>query len=599
MKKKINLIWQLYPSYLIVIIASLVTASIYVSYDVETFFLKQTEKDLLVRGELLQNNIDELLMEGGYAAIDFLCKKIGKHSHTRFTVILTDGTVIGDSEESPAHMENHKNRPEMISALSGDVGASIRESETLKTRMMYIAIPLQNETRIIGALRTALPVTALQETLMTIKRRIMYTGIVATFFASILGLLVSKKITRPIEEMKRGASRFAEGKLSHRLHEPPIYELSGLAEAMNKMAAALNERIEAVKNQRNEYQAVLSSMVEGVIGIDLEEKIININNAARSILNLSQTEVKGRSIQEVVREPDFYNFIRKAAVSTSQEADDFTIHHLGKRIINTLSAPLRDASEKRIGTLIVLNDVTQVRRLDTVRKDFVANVSHEIKTPLTAIKGFVETLRANGDETQENRNRFLEIIMKHVDRLNAILEDLLVLARLEQKNSESSVILEIKQVKELVETALQVVQPKAFQKEVSLEIMGSDEIAATIDIHLIEQALVNLIDNAVKYSPEKTKVIISYGTDRNGDLLICIKDHGHGIPEEHRTRIFERFYRVDSARSRSMGGTGLGLSIVKHIASVHGGNVTVESEIGEGSVFTLCLPKRLVLKEVS
>lgn len=591
MRKKIRLIWQLYPSYLIVIVASLVTVTLYVSHDVETFFLEQTEKDLLVRGDLFKNHIDSLLIEGNLPAIDLLCKKIGKSAHTRFTLISPQGIVWGDSEERPDHMANHQSRPEIISAMKGEVGAAIRESETLKTRMMYVAMPLYDETRIIGVLRAALPVTAIQETILTIKRRVTITGFVITLLASLLGLVVSKRITRPIEEMKHGASRFAEGNLYHRLHEPPIYELSGLAEAMNQMAAALNERIEAVKNQRNEYQAVLSSMVEGVIGIDLEEKIININGAARSILNLSRREVKGKSIQEVVREPDFHAFIRQAASIPEQEANDFTIHHLGNRVINTLSAPLRNASEKRIGTLIVLNDVTQVRRLDTIRKDFVANVSHEIKTPLTAIKGFVETLTANADETPENRKRFLAIIMKHVDRLNAILEDLLILARLEQKNETLSISFEKKRVREIVETALQVVQPKALQKRVSLEMSGAEEIEATLDTHLIEQALVNLIDNAIKYSPEGTRVLISHGLDGNGDLEIRIKDHGQGIPEEHRARIFERFYRVDKARSRSLGGTGLGLSIVKHIASVHGGHIAVESEIGKGSTFTLHLPK--------
>ncbi|MBU0992453.1 MAG: HAMP domain-containing protein [Proteobacteria bacterium] len=595
MKKKTRLIWHLYPSYFIIICTALVAVSLYTSSFIEQFFLKTTEKNLLVRGNLLKGHIYQLLAAPNTAAVDGLCKQIGKTSDTRITIIAPDGTVIGDSEKNISTMDNHKNRPEILAALEGTSGSSIRDSETLRIKMMYVAMPILENNSVISVLRVSIPITSITQTIQTVKTRVMMVGFLVTVMASLLSLLISKLISKPIEDMKKGAAKFAEGDLEHRLHDPNISEFSGLASAMNGMAAQLKERIDAVKNQSNEFEAVLSSMSEGVIGIDRDENILNINQTAFDILKLSRKNIKGRSIQEVIRDPDFHKFVHLTVSSPKQEEDDFMIYDLGNSIINARSAPLKDSSDKRIGTLIVLNDVTQIRNLENIRKDFVANVSHEIRTPLTAIKGFVETLIGNDDETPENKQRFLGIIMKHVNRLSSILEDLLVLARIEQKNEEKeNTSFELKNIREIIETALQVIQSKANEKKISIGLNVDDSLMARLDTHLIEQALVNLIDNAVKYSPENTSILISSGMDDSGGLFIRIEDHGQGIPEKHIQRIFERFYRVDKARSRNLGGTGLGLSIVKHIASLHGGHVSVKSIFGKGSTFSIHLPKGIV-----
>ena len=590
MKNKIRLIWQLYPSYLFIICVSLAAVSLYISGFIEHFLLETTEHNLLVRGELLKSHINQLLTRPDKQAIDSLLKQIGANLDTRITVIDTDGTVIGDSEEAPSAMDNHKNRPEILTALTGTHGTAIRNSSTLKIRMMYVAMPLYHQDRMISILRISIPIPSISRMIKSVQERVLLVGLAIVLIASVLAYFLSRLISKPIEEMKKGADKFADGDLDHRLHEPHIDEFSGLADAMNHMAMQLKERIETVKNQRNEYEAVLSSMSEGVIGIDREERILNINQAAMDILELSRPNSQGRSIQEVIRVPDFHRFISQVVSSPEQEEGDFELYNLGNRIINTKSAPLRDSSDKRMGTLIVLKDVTQVRHLENVRKDFVANVSHEIKTPLTAIKGFVETLINDAEENPENRARFLGIIMKHVDRLNAILEDLLVLARLEQKQDTRTIIFETTHLREIVETALQVVQTNAGAKDITVSVDVDERLTACIDVHLIEQALVNLIDNAVKYSPEGTTVTVSARLNDEEGLTINVRDHGPGIPAKHLQRIFERFYRVDKARSRKLGGTGLGLSIVKHIASVHGGHVSVESEPGKGTTFSIHLP---------
>ena len=594
MNKKLKLIWQIYPSYLIVVIVSLLAVSLYLSRFTENFLLDKIKEDLIIRATLLENQIIPFLTPLDSKNLDRLCKKAGKSSETRVTVILPKGNVAGDSEEDPKIMDNHLNRPEILTALGGDTGSSIRKSETLKIRMMYVAIPLCLKNSTLALLRVSLPITSINQTIDKIQARIMMVGFFVALFAAVLSFFVSKWISNPIEEMKKGAARFATGDLGYRLHEPFILEFAGLAELMNKMALELEGRIATVKNQKNEYEAVLSSMSEGVVAIDSDEIVLNINQSAIEILKVPRAKVKGDSIQEVIRDTDFNKFIKKAAQSDSSKEGDFIIYNLGNRIVNCLSASLCNASDERIGTLLVLNDVSKIRNLENIRKDFVANVSHEIRTPLTAIKGFVETLFDMDDESTEDKKKFLKIILKHVDRLYFILEDLLTLAKIENRDEENGIFPEEINLKILIETALQIVQAKAAAKKITVELFVDERVIVKIDKYLIEQALVNLLDNAVKYSKEKTVIQVT-ALIQGDELLISVQDHGTGIPKNHLPRIFERFYRVDKARSRSLGGTGLGLSIVKHIATAHNGYVTVESDLNHGSKFTIHLLKRLIV----
>ena len=363
---------------------------------------------------------------------------------------------------------------------------------------------------------------------------------------------------------------------------------------MNTMAMQLEDRIQTVVSQRNEYEAVLSSMIEGVIAVDQNETILSINQAALNILKIQSLKAKSRTIHEVVRNRQFLEFVIDSLAGKNLEEKDVEIQGPEKCIINIRSMTLRNASNEHIGSLVVLNDVTKIRQLENIRKDFVANVSHEIKTPLTAIKGFVETLQQGMDKDQEDNLKFLGIIDKHVNRLNAIVEDLLALARIEQIDEKATVALQKRRFKSLVENAVNVVQHRADVKNISLEIQIENDPYIMVDSTLFEQALVNLLDNAVAYSPEKEKVTISLEQGKKA-FVINITDQGIGISQQHSPRVFERFYRVDKARSRKHGGTGLGLAIVKHIAQAHGGKVTVESQPGQGSIFSIHMPTHLVI----
>ena len=593
MKRRRMLIWQIYPPYLLITVFSLFAVTWYASNSLVRFYLDQTAKDLEARANLVKKQIVGLLNPLDSNAVDFICKESGQLSSTRITVILSDGKVIGDTRETPRFMDNHADREEVSGALGGYVSRSVRFSDTLQQKMMYVAVPLLEEQQVVAVLRTAISVASLDKTLHSVQLQIAFGGLVVAVLAAFVSLVVSRRITQPIEKIKQGTVRFFEGDLSHRLPVPNTEEMAGLTEAMNRMAAQLENRMEKVVQQRNELGAVLSSMLEGVIAIDRNEQILNMNPAAGRIFDCNPDQVSGRHLQEVIRNLALQRFAVRALKSTETIEDDFVLYREGERILNIQSSPLNDAGNRQIGSLLVINDVTRLRHLENVRRDFVANVSHEIKTPLTAIQGFVETLLHVNGQSRREQERFLGIILKHVNRLNAILEDLLVLSRMEQEKGPSSIQLVNSRIKDVIQTAVQICQPKATAKNIDIDINVADHINANLDATLLEQALVNLIDNAVKYSDEGSRVRITVESSTK-EVSIKISDRGSGIPQNHLPRLFERFYRVDKARSRKLGGTGLGLAIVKHIVLAHGGHIGVESTLGEGSTFIIQLPYKKI-----
>ena len=589
MAKKRRLLWQLYPTYLLVTLISLVAATWFASRTLKQVFLEKSASDLEARARLFESQVLDYLSPLDAEAIDRLSKKIGGHATTRITVILPSGEVIGDSEKDPAKMDNHVDRPEVIQALSGQVGLSTRYSRTLGKDMMYVGISLRKDSKILGVVRTSVPLTSIDEALESIETKIAVGGLLVAVFAAILSLLVSRRISRPIEEIRRGAERFARGDFKCRLPVSGSEELGSLSETMNQMAIELQERINSMREQRNELEAVLSSMDEGVIALDKEERVISINNAAAQMFETNPSSAQGRSIQEVVRNLDVQKFVKDALSGEEPVERDIALYSDGERILNGHSTVLRDAGGSRMGVLIVLNDVTRLRRLENVRRDFVANVSHEIKTPITAIKGFVETLHDGAMKNSKDAERFLVIVQKHVDRLDAIIEDLLSLSRIEQEAEREEIVLEEAHIKEVLLTAIQLCQVKAAPRNISLELSCSEDLMAKINPPLLEQAVLNLLDNAIKYSDAESKVQVE-ARKADSEILIRVRDQGCGIDKKYLSRLFERFYRVDKARSRKMGGTGLGLAIVKHITLAHGGHVTVESVPGKGSTFSLHLP---------
>jgi two-component system phosphate regulon sensor histidine kinase PhoR len=590
MARKKRLLWHLFPSFLLITIISLMAVTWYATRSLREFFLQQTASDLRVRARLFEGQILRYLDPLDEKSIDLLCKDVGKGSSTRFTLILPSGKVAGDSEKDPALMDTHVDRPEFIQALYSPFGMSIRYSQTLEKNMMYVGVPIRVHNRILAVVRASIPVTAIDALIRNIRNEIALGGLIIAVFAAVLSLAISRRIARPIEQIKRTAESIAHGNLQARSQVDQSDEIGSLSDAINQMALQLRDRINTVMRQRNEIEAMLSSMIEGVIAIDEQERIISMNQAAAAMFSCDITTVQGRSIQEVVRNTALHDFVKNALTSQETVETDIVLYADMERIINAHGTVLQGGDEHRVGALIVLNDVTRLWRLENIRRDFVANISHEIRTPITAIKGFVETLRDGSVKDPKDSKRFLGIVEKHVDRLEAIIEDLLSLSRIERGTEAEHIVLQGGRIRDVLLAAIQVCELKAAPKKITLELSCNDELKADINPALLEQAVVNLIDNAVKFSDDGSTVLVK-AEPIHGQISISVRDQGCGIEKKHLPRLFERFYRVDKARSRQMGGTGLGLAIVKHIAQAHGGKVAVESTPGKGSTFSIHIPR--------
>jgi len=589
MRRK-RLLWQIYPTYLLITLVSLSVVAWYASRSLRYFYLENTKKSLEARANLAGKYISSLLAKEDFKGVDETCKELGRKISTRITVILPSGKVIGDSNEDPGLMDNHRDRPEIREALFGQTGVSIRYSYTLKEDFMYLAIPTMNNGITTVIVRTSIPVTHISSLLMSIYLRIAAGGLIIAIGAAVITLIISHRLSRPLEDMRKGAERFAKGELDHRLQVPDSHEMAALAEAMNQMALELDKQIRTIVRQRSEQDAVLSSMGEGLLAVDENERIININQAAARLLGIEMSKAQGRTIQEIIRNTGLQRFVRRALSGAEPIEGDIVLRNGGEHFLHARGTTLRDAEGQKTGAVIVLTDVTSLRRLENVRRDFVANVSHELKTPITSIKGFVETLIDGAIKNPEDAERFLTIIAKQADRLSAIIEDLMTLARIEQEAEKDEIPLQQARLLDVLRDAIRDCEQKIVEKGMSIKLNCKEDASAYINPQLLEQTVVNLLDNAIKYSEPGGAIDVDCQRAEAG-IVIRVRDYGCGIAQEHLPRLFERFYRVDKARSRELGGTGLGLAIVKHIVQAHKGRITAESTPGKGSVFSIYLPK--------
>jgi two-component system phosphate regulon sensor histidine kinase PhoR len=518
-----------------------------------------------------------------------ICYDLSDRFKVRLTVILPEGKVVADTKRDPALLDNHSQRPEILEATAGTTGRIIRDSATLHEPYMYLAMPLRRGDRNVATVRTSLPAAPLADAQWAIYIETAAICLLAVLAVASITVLAARPVVRALQGVGRGTEQFARGDWKYRLPDNSIEEVGVLADSLNTMAAMLDDRIQRILRQQSEHQAVLASMEEGVLAVDRTGTVLSVNDPCAELLGVEAELVCGRSVYEVLRKPDLLKFIEHAQSSSKSLDGDLRFFNPGERWLHAHGTTLHDSRGQKMGVLIVMHDVTRLRHLENVRRDFVANVSHELRTPITSIKGFVETLIDDGFADQVSAQRFLGIVLRQVNRLDAIISDLLLLSRIERSGEDQRIEMGAEPLAHVVQVARETCEKKAGDKAVELVTECPEDLVAKINGPLLEQAVINLIDNAIKYSDSGATVRVT--VQREGEqAVIRVIDNGCGIAANHLPRLFERFYRVDKARSRELGGTGLGLAIVKHIMAAHQGTIQVESVVGRGSTFTLRLP---------
>jgi two-component system phosphate regulon sensor histidine kinase PhoR len=510
-------------------------------------------------------------------------------------LLATDGRLLATSAAPGPGAERTPVSDALLDAArAGRVAKASRYDAAAGRRIIVVAAPAGAAAGPTAIVRVTGD-TAASDADLARAQRWLLAGFIAWATALAAGALaVASRLARPVAELSAAAARLAGGDVRTPLPTPEALELTRLADALTTLREQLVERGLTIGRQGTQQEAVLGSMIEGVLAIDARQRVVGINQAAVELLGVDLHRAIGRQLQEVVRNPDLRRFALRAIDCREPVEDDLLLRGLRDRTLRMRGTALRDVSGDG-GAVIVLNDVTEMKRLERVRRDFVANVSHELKTPIASIKGFVETLLDGAADDPADRQRFLDIIARQADRLASIIDDLLALSRIEQSEGTGDLPRQSVRVRDLLGAAVGDCQPRAADRSIRLDMECDESLVVEVNPPLVEQAVINLIDNAIKYSEPGRAVHIVAGaaaaTDQSpATVLISVRDEGCGIEAEHLPRLFERFYRVDKARSRKLGGTGLGLSIVKHIVQAHGGMVAVESEPGLGSTFTIRLP---------
>jgi two-component system phosphate regulon sensor histidine kinase PhoR len=525
---------------------------------------------------------------GQRAALDEIADLAHAAAGARVTLIDAQGAVVGDSDVSVAKLatvENHADRPEVRAALAGEVGSSTRSSSTVGRPLLYLAIP---DAAGDGVVRLAVDVSEVDRAVAELRRALIFAGTVGIAAAIGISFGLSWFTLRPLREMRRAAVSIAGGDLGSRLSARSIDELGGISTAINQMAEQIRERIDETTHEKEQLQAVLNGMVEGVLVVDAAGRVLLVNDRLCEFYR-TPNAVEGRSVLEVVRDAEVESLLREAAGTDQPVSRKVTVGHSDQRVFRVHAVRFPSGGGPRTGTVAVFHDITEVSRLEAIRRDFVSNASHELRTPVTAIRGYAETLLDATELAAEDRNAALETIHRHAIRLSNLVTDLLDLSKIEGRPGDNGADPIRLDAAEVAAALVRDSQERVSTRGLELEI----EVGAPAWIRArrqdVEQTLTNLIDNACSYTDEGGRIRVSVASEGNF-VVVRVADTGIGISPGDQRRIFERFYRVDASRSRALGGTGLGLSIVKHLVHSMGGTIDVESRLGVGSTFTVRLP---------
>jgi len=563
---------KLFLAALVVIAACTVSLDLLISGTWESMLREEIETSLRQKALMLATRVESAPTE----RLPKIVQEASKAAGARITIIDSTGKVLADSEANPAAMENHATRPEFAAALSGQVGGSTRISKTLGTELLYVAVPMRG-----GAVRMAEELTAIRQASLQIRWDLIKGSAIAALLALLLAFVATQSIGRRLLRITEFAERIATGDLSARIQEGASDEIAHVAMALDKTARKLEEGFRALENSRETLETLLNSMQEAVIAVSQDDRVLWANQRMERLLPAGVR--MGAPLVQSVRDPEILDSVRSA-----METRDVTVSRAAKissgRVFDVTAAPMPGG-----GVVAVLHDQTEIERVEKTRRDFIANVSHELRTPLTSIQGYAETLlEANG--LPAHAREFLEIIRKNARRMGRLTEDLLVLARVE--SGEQAFNLQSTMPQELLEDAAQTFQELASSRDIELSVINTSSSAVLVDRYAIHQVLSNLIDNALKYGGQGGKILLGACETEEG-VQFYVRDFGAGISSEHLPRLFERFYRVDKARSRESGGTGLGLAIAKHVVRAHAGTIRAESELNHGSTFYFTLPRQM------
>lgn len=551
---------------------------------------REVGSELRLQAKLVSATINSVISQQPPGDIETLLRKILPDTSHRIIAIGQSGEVIGDTRDLTSLGDNYSDRVEIRRTLSGESLFGERHSYSQKVQIYYGTAPIFQDSTISGGIRVSLPVKIANRGIHQLTTELVLVGILLFVVLFLVGVWRLRRLSSSLQEITNAVQHYATGDLSHRIPTYAYGELSGLSIALNAMFEQFEQRMFDLKEEHQELESILANMTEALVLLDAQREVIRFNEAAEQLFTIKRQQAVGRKMMEIVRHTELQEFIDSVYNSDSTLSIELELFQQAKKTnISVHGTPIRNSSGDLTGVLLVLHDLTHIRKLENIRQDFMANVSHELKTPVTSIKGALETLESGAISDQEAANEFLPMIRRQVQRLEKIIDNLLNLSQLEQSGDHNQLSKEEYHIASLLNSAVQLCQESATQRQVRLEVECSEDLTWRVNAALLEEALVNLVENAVQYSDEAQVVRIS-ARQSDQNLMIAVQDFGCGISREDLTRVFERFYRVDKARSRELGGTGLGLAIVKHIARAHGGTVSVESEVDQGSTFYLHIP---------
>jgi two-component system phosphate regulon sensor histidine kinase PhoR len=544
------------------------------------------ERDCLLTREIFAAKLAVTPLQS--SEIDTLAHTLGKQTGLRVTIITADGTVVGESDKAPEELgqiENDLNREEVQAAIRNGVGSARRSSKTIGVDLLYVAVSVHSpapSSQLLGFVRVAVPLHEIARTTSRVRRTVAIVGLIVGLIDIPFLFWLARRYSGPIDAMREMATRVATGDFTARAPERIDGELGELAGALNQMSAQLETRLRELTAEKAELNATLANMIEGVLVVDAAGRIRLANETLRRQFALPDSAI-GKTVTEAFRSAPLQDFVSQALAGQQISAREIPFFGPEERVFDVNAACLRGRDGGATGAVIVFHDITRIKQLENIRKEFVANVSHELRTPLSIIKGYVETLLDEQPPEEPTAKQFLQTIERHSRRLESLIADLLSISELESQQARLN--LTAVSVRAEAESVLEELKQRAREKNMAVVSEVPENLPPVrADAERLHQVLFNLLDNAVKYTQAGGRVVVT-AKEKDDEAQVCVTDNGPGIAPEHLSRIFERFYRADKARSRELGGTGLGLSIVKHIIQAHGGRVWVESQPGKGSAF--------------